>query len=116
MLDVPAQNANKLLATYNQQLVKTLSADGTDPPFGDRVGVGRLHRCDDDPGAGRAPHSIERPGELGVPVADQELERGGLIAKDSADVAGLLGNPQAGGMVGDAGKVALRLLWLVKRC
>jgi len=51
MLDVPAQNANKLLATYDQQLVKTFSADGTDPPLGDRVGVGRLHRCEDDPGA-----------------------------------------------------------------
>jgi len=46
MLDVAAQNANKLLATHDQQLVQTLSADGTDPAFGDRVGVRRLHRCE----------------------------------------------------------------------
>ena len=58
MLDVPAQNANKLLATYDQQLIKTLSADGTDPPFSDRIGVGRLHQCADDPGAGRAHTSL----------------------------------------------------------
>jgi hypothetical protein len=63
------------------------------------------HGCADDLGTGRAPHFIERSGELGVPVADQEPERSSLIAKDGDEVAGLLGNPEAGGMVSDAGKM-----------
>ena len=105
MLDVAAQNANNLLATHDQQLVKTLPTDRADPAPGDRVGVRRPHRCADDLDTGRAPHVIERPGELGVPVADQEPERSGLIAKDGDEVAGLLGNPEAGGMVSDAAKM-----------
>jgi hypothetical protein len=105
MLDVAAKDTNKLLGTHDQQLVQALPADRADPALGDRVGVGRPHGCADDLGTGRAPHVIERPGELGVPVADQEPERSGLIAKDGDEVAGLLGNPEAGGMVSDAGKM-----------
>jgi hypothetical protein len=105
MLDVAAKDTNKLLGTHDQQLVQALPADRADPALGDRVGVGRPHGCADDLGTGRAPHVIERPGELGVPVADQEPERSGLIAKDGDEVAGLLGNPEAGGIVSDAGKM-----------
>src|SRR5919199_5005175 len=61
MLDIPSQDVNKLMATDDQQLVKALSAHGTNPPFGDGVGVGRLHRCADYRGAGRAPYVVERP-------------------------------------------------------
>lgn len=73
MLEVAAKDTNKLLGTHDQQLVQALPADRADPALGDRVGVGRPHRCADDLGTGRAPHVIERPGELGVPVADQDL-------------------------------------------
>jgi hypothetical protein len=85
--------------------VKTLSARGTDPPFGDGVGVRRLHRCTDDLGTGRAPHVIERPGELGVPVTNQELARAGLLVEDGDQVASLLCNPPRSGVSGDAGQV-----------
>ena len=68
MLDIDPQDASEMLAADDQQVVKTLSADGPDPPFGDRVGVGRLYRRADDPGTGRAPYIVERPGELGVSV------------------------------------------------
>jgi hypothetical protein len=105
MLDVHSQDASKMLAADDEQLVKTLSAHGTDPPLGVGVRVGRLHRCEDDLGASRAPHVVERPGELGVPVTDQELARGGLVVEDADEVAGLLRNPEARGMVGDATKV-----------
>jgi phenylalanyl-tRNA synthetase alpha chain len=60
ILHVPSQDADELLATDDQQLVKTLLTDRADPALSDRVGVGRLHRCADDPGTGRAPHIIER--------------------------------------------------------
>jgi len=45
------------------------------------------------------------PTWLGIPVADQEPPRHSLIAKADQQVASLLGNPQARGMVGDAAKV-----------
>jgi hypothetical protein len=54
---------------------------------------------------GRAPHVIERPGELGVPVADEERERGGLVIKDGGDVTSLLGNPPPSRMSSDARQV-----------
>jgi hypothetical protein len=44
MLHIEPQHTNKLAAADNQQPVKTLSAHGTDPPFGDGVGVRRLNR------------------------------------------------------------------------
>jgi hypothetical protein len=93
MLDVASQDVNKLSTTDHQQLVQALSAHGTNPPFGDRVGVGRLYRCADDVGADRAPHVVERPGELGVPVTDQELPRHHLTAEAGDHVPGLLHDP-----------------------
>jgi len=98
MLDVASQDASKLLVTHDQQLVQALPPDRADPALGDRVGVGRLHRCADNLGTGRAPHVVERLGELGVPVTDQELARGGLVAQDGGQVAGLLGDPGAVGL------------------
>ena len=44
-------------------------------------------------------------GELAVAVADQEPELLGLLAEVHEQVAGLLGDPGAGGMGGDAGEV-----------
>ncbi len=41
MLDVASQNANKLSATDDQQMVQALPADRPDPAFGDRVGPRR---------------------------------------------------------------------------
>jgi hypothetical protein len=79
MLDVASQDRNELVATDDEQLVQALPAYGTDPAFGDGIGVGRLHGRADHLGPGRPPRVVERPGELGVPVADQELERGGLL-------------------------------------
>jgi hypothetical protein len=105
MLDIGPQDTDKLLAADDQQLVQALPADRADPTLGDGIGVGRLHRCADDLGTGRAPHVIERPGELGVPVADQELERGGLVIEDGGDVTSLLGNPPPSRMSSDARQV-----------
>jgi hypothetical protein len=105
VLHIDSQYTSKLPAADDQQLVKTLSAHAADPPFGDGVGVGCLDRCADDLSAGRAPHVVERPAELGVPVADQEFERGGLVVEDGDQVAGLLGNPPPSRVSGDADQV-----------
>ncbi len=70
MLDVASQDANKLLATDEQQLVQALPADCPDPALGVCVRVGRPHRRADHLGPSQAPHVIQHPGELGVPGAD----------------------------------------------
>jgi hypothetical protein len=48
----------------------------------------------DRPGADRSEHGIERCGELGVPIADQELELRSPFPDVSDQVAGLLGGPR----------------------
>jgi hypothetical protein len=79
VLDVAAQDVNKVRAADDQEVVEALSADGPDPPFGDGVRVGRPNRRAGDLDTGRAPDIVERPGELGVPVPDQEPEHGGTV-------------------------------------
>jgi hypothetical protein len=73
VIDVAVQDANKVLAADDQEVVQALSADGRDPAFGDGVGVGRPNRRAGDLGTGRAPDIVERSGELGVPVAVRNL-------------------------------------------
>jgi hypothetical protein len=58
---------------------------------------------DADVGAGE--DRVEGGGELAVPVADQEPELIGSVAKVDEQVAGLLGDPGAGGVGGDPGEV-----------
>jgi hypothetical protein len=48
VLDVDAENANKLPGADEQQLVQALPADRPDPTFGDSVSVRRPNRCADD--------------------------------------------------------------------
>jgi hypothetical protein len=58
MLDIGPQDADKLPAADDQQLVQAFSPDRADPPFGDRVGVGCLLRvC----GSSRPPSSHRCP-------------------------------------------------------
>ena len=76
---VDAQDAMKVPAAGDQELVKALPAHGADPALGDGVGVWRLDRCADDLGADRAPDVIEGLGELAVTVADQESDGRGVV-------------------------------------
>ena len=64
---------------------------------GARIGV----RSADDPDVGAGEDSVERGGELAVPVADQEPELVGAVAEVHEQVAGLLGHPVPGGVGGD---------------
>ena len=63
------------------------------------IGVGMIRNV----GAGE--HSVERGGELTVPVADQEPEPVRSLSEVHQQVAGLLGDPVAGGVGGDPGEV-----------
>jgi hypothetical protein len=64
--------------TGDQYTVQALAADAADPALGDRVGARRLDRRPDGPHSDGAEHGVERCGELGVPVTDQELEICGI--------------------------------------
>ena len=66
---------------------------------GARIGVRMIRMSAPDQ------HSVERGGELAVPVADQEPEPVGSVAEIHEEVAGLLGDPGPGRMGGDPGEV-----------
>src|SRR4030095_8695683 len=100
---------NQLLAADDQQLVEALTADRPDPPLGDGVGVGRLNRCADDLGASRTPDIVERPGELGVSVADQEVEYGGTVTQIGEEIAGCWVTHGPVGWAGTPAKCTRRL-------
>jgi hypothetical protein len=63
--------------------------------------IGRM----DDFRADCAPDIIERPGGLAVTVADQEPNGSGFVVERGEQVAGLLGDPGAGRVGGDASEV-----------
>ena len=59
----------------------------------------------DDADVGAGEHCVEGGGELAVPVTDQEPKLLGAVAEVHQQVAGLLGDPGAGGVGGDPGEV-----------
>jgi hypothetical protein len=108
MLDVASQDANELVTTDDQQLVEALPADCPHPTLGDGIRVGHPHGRADDLGPGRAPHVVEHPGELGVPVADQKPPCHRLITQAGQQIAGLLGDQMPVG-VGSPARCTRRL-------
>ena len=86
-------------------MVEAFAAQRADEALGDRVRA----RCPDwgaeDADVGAGEHGVEGGSELGISVADQEPELGGAVTEVDQQVAGLLGDPGAGGMSGDPGKV-----------
>ena len=53
-------------------------------------------------------HGVERGSELGVAIPDEEPEAAANVTEVHEQVAGLLGDPGAGGVSGDPGDVAIR--------
>src|SRR5829696_1693354 len=103
--EVAVEDAKEVAAAGEQEMVQAFSAYGADPALGDGVGVRGLDRGADDLGADRAPDVVEGSGELAVAVADQEPDDSGLLIKRDGQVAGLLGDPGAGGVGGDTSEV-----------
>ena len=94
MLDVLGQDRRKVTASEDERPVKTLAPDGAHHTLADGV----RPRCPDrglyDPGALRGEDGVEGGGELGVAVADEELDRVRLVGELQREVAGLLGHPR----------------------
>src|SRR6516164_3384992 len=81
VLDVLTQDQPQVPFAGDQHPVQALSAGTGNPALRDSVRTRRPDRRPDDPHADRGEHGIERRGELGVPVPDQELETPGPIVE-----------------------------------
>jgi hypothetical protein len=63
---------------------------------------GALDRAAQDPDPCAGEDRVEGSGELRVPIAEQEPDRGDLLVEIHEQVAGHLGDPGIVGMIGDA--------------
>jgi hypothetical protein len=84
----------------DQQPVGALLANAADKPFGIAVRLRCLGRNLDHIEAFGGEDGIEGGGELGVPVADQEAERGDPLTHVHHQITGGLGSPGRGRMSG----------------
>jgi Helix-turn-helix of DDE superfamily endonuclease len=105
VIDVLAQDQLQARLAGDQHPVQALAPGAGYPPLRDRVHSGRPDRGPDDPHADRSEHGVERSGELGVPVTDQELEVVSAALEVHQEVAGLLSHPLTCGVGGDPGQV-----------
>jgi hypothetical protein len=74
VLDVDGEDAFEVSAVADQEPVQALDPDRADPPFGVGIRLRRPHRCADHFDALGGEDVIERGGELGVAVTDQQPE------------------------------------------
>ena len=105
VLDELAQHHHEVAPSGDQHVVEAFAARRADEALGDRVRPRRLDWGADDGNVGAGEHGVEGGGELGIAVADQESELLGVVAEVDQQVAGLLGDPGAGGMGGDPAEV-----------
>ena len=86
----------------DEQPIEAFGANRSYPAF--RVGVRpwRSDRCLDHADSLGAEHLVERSGELGVPVSDEELDGAPSFGQITDQVAGELGDEGAGRMLGDS--------------
>ena len=84
-----------MLATDEQEPIKTLTSHCSHPAFGVRVCSGRTHWGLYDPHAFGEEHLVKAGGELRVSVADQEVEPLTLLSEITGQVPSDLGHPRA---------------------
>src|SRR6266542_1339058 len=72
VVDVDVQDALELPAAGDEEPVEAVAADGADPAFGERVGLGRPKWGADDLDALASEDRVERAAELAVAVVDQD--------------------------------------------
>jgi hypothetical protein len=100
-----AQHGREVAPSGDQQVVEAFPAQRAMKRSaiafarGARTGVRMM------PDVGAREHGVEGRGELGVSVADQESKLFGVVAEVHEQVAGLLGDPGAGGVGSDPGEV-----------
>jgi hypothetical protein len=90
-----------MLLVDDQDTVEEFTADAADEAF-NRVGPRRPDRCRDDADVDGGEYGVERRGELGVAVPDEELELVADVVEIHEQVARQLGQPRSGWVSGDA--------------
>ena len=91
-----------MLLVDDQDTVEEFTADAADEAFGNRVGPRRPDRCRDDADVDGGEYGVERRGELGVAVPDEEPELVADVVEIHDQVARQLGQPRSGRVSGDA--------------
>jgi hypothetical protein len=102
MLEVLVEDGGQVTASGDQESVGALPACTTCPALRKGVRPRRLRRTFHDLDAGVGQDRVERRGELGVTVADEEPERSADVVQVGDEVAGGLGYPGPGGVTGHA--------------
>ena len=97
---VLAQDAHQVVLVPGQGPVQQLTTATAYPAFHDRVHSGRLNSGADHPGARGLEDGVERRGEAGVPVMQDELHARLCIFQVHQEVPGLLHYPRLDRMPG----------------
>jgi hypothetical protein len=105
MPDVDPKDLLQVATANDQEPVQALGADRPHPALRVRVRPGRLHGRQEHLGTIRAEHIVEAAGELRVPIAQHKASPSALFAQHTQQVAGLLSDPLAVRVGGDAGQV-----------
>ena len=95
----------KVTAADDKQPVQALGSHPTNPPFGEGVRVGRLHRRAQHVDTFRPEHVVEPAAELRVPIPDEETRPASSFVQGQQQVTGLLGDPGGVGVGSHAGQV-----------
>ena len=107
MLDELVDHGVEVTPAEDQHAIEALPADSADEALGEGVGTRRPDRRADDPNALGAEDLVEAGRELGVPVADEEIDRLRTLGEFIGQVPGLLDHPGTSWMSGDSGHVDL---------
>jgi hypothetical protein len=102
MIHVPVKDSAGVSLVVDRQFVGAFVADAANEPFCEAVCLRRPGRDLDDVDAFGGEDRIEFIGELGVPVTDQETERGNPLAEVHQEIPGGLDGPGCSRMSSDA--------------
>ena len=109
--DVGSQDGFEMASPEDEDPVEAFASDGADPAFGVGVGLGCADGGPDRGDVFGAKDVVEGTGEFGVSVSDQETAPSQVFsgpyrsAAPIEEVAGLLGDPDAGRVRRDSGEV-----------
>jgi hypothetical protein len=99
------QDRFQVSPSEHERPVQALSAQRPHHALGVGVRLRRPHRRLDDFHTLGGEHLVEGPGELRVPISDEELSLRQDITGSKEEVAGLLGHPRPGWLGGDPRQV-----------
>ena len=107
VLDELVDDGFKVTSAYDEPAIDALPANGAHESLGEGVGTRGPDRRTDGPNALGAEGLVEAGRELGVPVADQELDRSSALGQLIGQVSGLLDDPGNSRVGRDPGELHL---------